>query len=89
MAWIRANSPSSSVSAKLGRTALISASDSRAETWWRGWQRRNRLIDLPHEKMSARRGERKSGMDEEEEDDDDDEEGVEEEDWVRTKPLVQ
>ena len=48
------------------------------------------MIDLPHEKMSARRGERKSGMDEEEEeDDDDDEEGVEEEDWVRTKPLVQ
>ena len=45
---------------------------------------------MPHEKMSARRGERKSGMDEEEEeDDDDDEEGVEEEDWVRTKPLVQ
>ena len=43
---------------------------------------------MPHEKMSARRGERKSGMDEEEEDDDD-EEGVEEEDWVRTKPLVQ
>ena len=42
---------------------------------------------MPHEKMSARRGERKSGMDEEEEDDE--EEGVEEEDWVRTKPLVQ